>query len=646
MAIVQDEGQKSFSRRALFIGALQIFGITVLTGRLAWLQLFEGAKYKTLSDQNRISLRLIAPPRGQIMDRFGVPLAVNTQNYRVLIIPEQTKDLTEALRALAKIIPLDERDMRRVQREAARTAKFFPLKVREDLSWEEVAKIEVNTPDLPGVFIDQGEMRTYPYGPATAHIVGYVRAVGQDDLEDDNPLLRLPGFKIGKTGIEKVQDIPLRGRAGAAEVEVNVAGREVRELSRRPAIEGAPVTLTIDGELQRFAQEILAQHKSASAIVMDAHTGAVYAMASHPSFDPGIFVRGVTQDMWQMMMADPGRPQTNKVLAGLYPPGSTFKMITALAGLEAGVFNEHSTVFCPGHYNFGNAKFHCWKKGGHGTVDVRTALQKSCDTFFYKFSTDIGIDRIAAMAHRFGLGEIMDFDIPEERAGIIPDTAWKMREIGEKWHPGETIVCSIGQGYIVSTPLQLAVMTARLVNGGYAVKPWVTQQVGDALSKNAAKGAHHAFPKIDIHPEHLGPILDGMDIVVNQPGGTAFASRIQRAGFEMGGKTGTSQVRRITKEQRRLGIKNEDLPWNQRHHALFVGYAPVSAPKYVCAVVVEHGVGGSSAAAPLAKELLALTQERNPAAMQIETRRQSPAQAGDVYGPKPLFKNINTQRLE
>lgn len=640
----QDDGSRQFTRRAIFIGGLQLFGIGVLSSRLAWLQLFEGSKYKTLSDQNRISIRLIAPLRGQIIDRFGVPLAVNSQNYRVLVVPEQTKDLEETLKALQKVIPVDDRDVKRVLKEAKRNQKFFPLKVREDLNWEEVVKVEVSTPDLPGVMVDKGEMRNYPFGGATAHVIGYVRAVGEDDLSDDNPMLRLPGFKIGKTGIEKMHDLDLRGKAGATEVEVNVMGREVRELGRKPAVSGERVVLSIDGEMQRFVQEILAQHQSASAVVMDAHTGAVYAMASHPSFDPNAFVRGVTQDMWQMMMADPGRPQTNKTLEGQYPPGSTFKMITALAGLEAGVINEHTSVFCPGHYSFGDAKFHCWKKGGHGTVDVRLAIQKSCDTFFYKISTEIGIERIAKMAHRFGLGDLLDFEIDVEKKGLIPDGAWKLKKFGVKWQPGETIVCSIGQGYTLTTPLQLAVMTARLVNGGYAVKPWITQQIGDKILHRPGE-----FPKIGIDEKLLNPILDGMRLVVNEAGGTAYASRIKEFGFEMGGKTGTSQVQRITKEQRRLGVKNEDLPWEQRHHALFVGYAPLHAPKYVCAVVVEHGVGGGSAAAPLAKEILQLTQQRDPASARVDNN-VVPRNAvnlntsGDVYGPKQPFMQLKMER--
>lgn len=607
-----DYSEKSFTRRAFVIGALQFIGITVLGARLAWLQIAQGKRYKMLSDKNRINIKIVAPLRGHIVDRFGVPLAVNSQNYRALIVPEQAGDIEKSLRVLQQIIPVEDYQIARVLKDAKKTAKFIPLKIREDLTWEEVARIEVHLPDLPGLSIDTGNIRTYPYGESTAHIVGYVRSVSQDDLTSNDPILKLPGFKIGKTGIERTYDLDLRGKAGASEVEVNVIGREVRELNRKDADYGDRVTLTIDGELQRFTQELLGTHKSASAVVMDAHTGAIYAMASFPSFDPNMFVRGFTQDQWDVIMNDMGKPLTNKAVAGQYPPGSTFKMVTALAGLKAGVINRNTSVFCPGHYEYGDSRFHCWKKSGHGRVDLTAALAESCDTYFYKMATEVGIDAIADMARQLGYGEKLGFELSEEASGLMPDKAWKKRVQGRNWQAGETIVSSIGQGSIQATPLQLAVMTARMVNGGYAVKPWISGFIGDRpLARTDSE-------KMSIPKEHLDLVMKGMDMVVNGKKGTARSSKIEEEGKEMGGKTGTAQVRRITMEQRRLGIKNEDLPWEQRHHALFVGYAPVSNPRYVCAVVVEHGVGGSSAAAPLAKALMEQTQARDPAITQMQ----------------------------
>ncbi len=629
--------EKIFTRRAFFIGGLQILGLGILGSRLAWLQIAQGKRYKTLSDKNRINIKILPPPRGQIVDRFGVPLAVNTQTYRVLIISEQSDDIEASLKSLQKVIDLEDKDIKRVIDEASKTAKFIPIKIREGLSWGEVAKVEVNLPDLPGIFIDVGDIRSYPYRDATAHVVGYVRSVSKDDLVKDNdPVLRLPGFRIGKTGIEKFYDEPLRGKAGAAEVEVNVIGREVRELKRKNAVAGRRVTLTIDGELQRYAMEVLSVHKSVSAVVMDAHSGAIYAMASYPAFDPNIFVRGFSSDEWKEITDNPGRPQTNKAISGQYPPGSTFKMVTALAGLKAGVINKNTKVFCSGKYEFGKNTFHCWKKYGHGDVDLSTALEQSCDVYFYKMATEVGIDAIADMARSLGLGEKLGLELAQESSGIIPDIAWKRRVLGQQWYPGETIISSIGQGNVLATPLQLAVMTARMVNGGYAVKPWITGYLGDQFL------GKEQWESIGLSQAHLKLVMRGMEMVVNGKKGTARASRIEQEGFEMAGKTGTSQVQRITMEQRRLGIKNEDLPWKQRHHALFVGYAPMKKPRYVCSVVVEHGIGGSRAAAPIAKLLLEQTQIRDPARTQMQPEIVNSANSPAFWPPKkPLYNKDN-----
>lgn len=602
-----DYSDKIFTRRAFFIGAVQLLGIMILGGRLAWLQIAQKNRYKTLSDKNRISIKILAPSRGKILDRFGVPLAVNTQNYQALIIPEQVSDIENSLQKLSKIIELDDKQISRIIKKTKKGAKFIPVKVKENLSWEEVAKIEVNLPDLPGISINRGEIRSYPFNESTAHIIGYVRSPSEKDLEEKDPVLRLPGFKIGKTGIERVHDGTLRGQAGASEVEVNVIGREIRELKQKPPILGERIELTIDGELQRFTQEALSIHKSASAVIMDVETGAIYTLASNPSFDPNMFVRGLSNEEWSEIRDNPLRPQNNKAISGQYPPGSTFKMITILAGLKAGIINERTKVKCPGHYEYANHKFHCWKKWGHGTMDLKSALEQSCDVYFYKMATEVGIEKIAEMARAFGLGEKLDIGLMEETAGLMPDKAWKKRAIGGRWEHGETIVASIGQGYIQTTPLQLAVMTARMVNGGYAVKPRLIEKIGTMSFEQTQ------WESLKIPERHLDLVLNGMERVVNSEKGTAKASKIEVSGMEMGGKTGTSQVRNISKEQRRLGIKNEDLPYEQRHHALFVGYAPMKKPKYVCAVVVEHGVSGSGAAAPLAKILLEETQKRNPA---------------------------------
>ena len=597
----------NFSRRAVIIGIGQGVVLSILGGRLAWLQIAEGEKYKTLSENNRINIKIISPNRGVITDRFGIPLAVNIQDFQTVITPEQTDNLQNALRKLRNVVTIDDSDIKRVLRDVKRNPKYMPIRIRDNLTWDEVSKIEINLPHLPGISVQSAETRNYPHKDATAHIVGYVGRVAEAEMTTDK-LLRMPGFRIGKNGLEKQYEMELRGSPGKAEVEVNVHGREVRQLGKTPAVQGNKIVLSIDAELQRFVQQRLSLERSASAVIMDVHTGAVYALASYPSFDPNLFTNGIPTMEWEQLRDDPTHPLTNKVISGLYPPGSTFKMVTALAGLESGVVDRNWSVFCPGHYDFGGHRFHCWKKGGHGTVNVTRALSQSCDVYFYKMSTMVGVDKIAEMSRRLGLGEKLGIGLPEEKAGLVPDTKWKRKARKEQWHPGETVVASIGQGYIQTSPLQLATMTARLANGGKAVKPWLTGIIG-------GREVHtKPWDDLGINPDHLDIVRQGM-IEVMRPGGTAYAHRIPDETMEMAGKTGTSQVKRITLAERAAGLRRqEDMPWHHRHHGLFVCYAPVSSPRYAACVVVEHGGGGSSAAAPIAKDIMWECEKRDPAA--------------------------------
>lgn len=597
----------SFTRRAIVLGALQATALTALGARLAWLQIVDGHRYKTMSENNRINVKLLAPSRGLIVDRYGVQIAVNNQNFRVMVIPEQTRNLENALLGLQKLITLSDNQVQALMKQAKKSPKFAPLVVRDNLTWDEVATVEVNLPDLPGVSIDVGEIRSYPMDAATAHLVGYVGAANKGELEDKDPLLKIPGFKVGKTALEKIYDKELRGKAGAAEIEVNVVGREVRELSRRPGEPGQDLVLTIDSELQKYIQSRLSESRSASAVVMDVHTGGVYAMASVPSFDPNIFTRGLTPEKWEELLSTEGHPLNNKAVGGLYPPGSTFKMVTAMAALELGIINENTSFFCPGHFSLGDTRFHCWKAQGHGRVNVVQALAQSCDTFFYNIAIDIGVDRLADMSRKLGLGQILGIELTEERAGLVPTRDWKRGAMNKPWYPGESVVGSIGQGYIQTTPLQLAVMTARLVNGGKEVKPRLAEYIGPT------KRIQTVWPDLGLKGRNLDIVMRGMENVVNQPGGTALGSKITIEGQEMGGKTGTAQVKRITADERARGVRNETLPWHLRHHALFVCYAPIHAPRYACAVVVEHGVGGSSTAAPIGRDIMIMTQQRAPA---------------------------------
>lgn len=593
--------QRSFTRRLALLAAGKLALLGVLGSRMYYLQVVEADKYRMMADDNRINLRLLAPPRGRILDRDGTVLADNQLNYRVVLVAEQTGSIPATLDTLSEIVPISDAERRRVMREVARKRKFLPTTVKENLSWEDVSRIAVNAPDLPGVMIDVGSTRLYPKGESMAHLIGYVAPPAEADLTGD-PLLELPDFRVGRNGIERIYDLAMRGRAGNTQLEVNALGRPIRELSRNEGEPGADVTLTIDAELQLMAATRLAKEESAAAVMMDVTNGDVLVLASHPSYDPHEFARGISGPAWRALLNNHRAPLTNKAVSGMYSPGSTYKMMVALAALESGVAPE-MRVFCPGHMDLGDNRFHCWKRGGHGGVDMIDALMQSCDVYFYEMGRRLGADRMAEMSRRFGLGQTLAIDLPGERAGIIPTRAWKLARTGKGWAQGESLVASIGQGYVLTTPLQLATMTARLVNGGYAVVPHLTRDlVQDRRMIDRPAGN---FASIGVQQAHLALMLRAMRGVTNDPRGTAFRARILDASYAYGGKTGTSQVRRITEEERRVGLRKPDqVPWRERDHALFVGYAPVEQPRFAISVIVEHGGGGSAVAAPIARDLL------------------------------------------
>lgn len=606
---------KLLTRRALVLGGVNLALASTLVGRLYQLQVVDSDRYRMLAEDNRINYQLLAPPRGRLLDRFGAPVAVNRQTYRVVLIPEQAGSVEETLDALDRIIRIEPYERERILREVKRKMAFLPITVRDNLTWSEVSRVEVNAPTLPGIMVDVGQSRFYPYGPIAAHLVGYVAAVSESDLSDD-PLLTLPGFRVGKNGVEKAYDLALRGAAGSRQVEVNAYGRIIRELSRREGQAGDDYVLTVDMALQEFMTARLGE-ESAAAAVMDVHTGDVLALASTPSFDPNAFNLGISNALWKDLTENPRAPLTNKVIAGQYPPGSVFKLMVALAALEGGHISPDHRNFCPGFYQLGNARFHCWKKEGHGWVGLTQAIAQSCDVFFYDVSRRTGLDDIAAMARRFGFGDPTGIEIPGERGGLVPSNEWKIATYGEPWQKGETLVVGIGQGYLLTTPLQLAVMAARIANGGVAVKPRLVK----GTLRNGAFAPAPRIPALSLglQPSFLALAVKGMVDVVNAPGGTAYRARIPDEAMAMAGKTGSSQVRRIGKAERLTGvIKNEDLPWEQRDHALFVAFAPVSEPRYAAAIVVEHGGSGSKAAAPIARDVLWETQKRDP------SRRETP----------------------
>lgn len=609
---------RGFTRRAFALGGLKLGLLGVLGGRLYYLQVDESDRYNVLAESNRINMRLIAPPRGVITDRFGAPLAVNDQNFRVVLVAEEAKDIQAVLGRLKQSVPLTEADFARISRDVKRRRAFVPVTVKENLNWDQVSWIDLNGPELPGLSIEVGESRRYPHGVETAHIIGYVAAVAEEDLTGE-PVLSLPGFHIGKSGIERQYETDLRGSAGSSQVEVNAVGRVIRELDRDEGEPGQEVRLTLDLELQHYVMERLKTEFSAAAVIMDVHSGDVLAMASHPSYDANLFPNGISSADWRRLVEDPYGILNNKVISGQYPPGSTFKMTVAVAALEAGVITPDQRVFCPGSMDLGDHRFHCWKRGGHGGMSMVDALAQSCDVYFYELSKRLGIDRIAEVARRFGIGEKLGVDLPTERPGLMPTKAWKEANLGAPWQLGESLIAAIGQGYVLATPLQMATMTARLVNGGKAVVPRLTVAVGEQQMHEAPE-----FPALGFNPRNVAVVVDGMVAVMTR--GTGRRSQIKRQGMEMGGKSGTSQVRRISMAERAAGVTQDEWPWNQRHHAWFLAYAPVGAPRYACSVIVEHGGGGSEYAGPIARDILQECQQRDSGRRLVSG---VPGEAGD-----------------
>ena len=649
------ETQQTFTRRALVLGGAKLALFGVLAGRLYYLQVVEAARYRTLSEDNQFNLELLPPIRGRIFDRNGTPLADNRDNFRIEIVAEQTGDVLQTLSALRSVIHIEDWDLKRVLREAKRKRSFVPITVVENLSREDISKVAINTPYLPGIRIEVGRSRSYPYGAAAVHLTGYVAAVAESELTGD-PMLELPDFRIGKSGIEKFYDREMRGASGQRQVEVNALGRIIRKLPGNEGQPGEDVALTIDVRLQELASHRLAQGKSeviavddprareavasgevpvfgtrpmagminldkngkiappesGAAVLLDVHRGDVLALVSTPGFDPNLFNNGLSPRDWEHLLSNPRSPMTNKSITGQYSPGSTFKMLVCLAALEAGVASTGVEVLCPGYIELGNARFHCWKKHGHGKLDMFGALEQSCDIYLYEMAKRVGIDRIAELSRRFGLGEKLKIDLPGESRGLVPSREWKLATRGEPWQQGETLITGIGQGFLLCTPLQMATMTARLVNGGYAVVPRLVRE---------PDAGEPSFETLNVTPRHLEVVVEGMMRVVNGKRGTARTVPRKSDAFQFGGKSGSVQVKRISRAERLAGkIKNKDRPRRDRDHAIFVAYAPLEAPRYAVSVVVEHGGSGSSMAAPIARDILAEAIRLDPARVANQQR--------------------------
>ena len=632
------ESSRRIGRRALMLGVMQLGVAGALGWKMRTMQLEHADEYRLLSDGNSIKVRLLPPARGLIHDRNGVLLAGNEQNYRVTLTREDAGgDPEPVLRALSQLIPLPEERIAALMEEFRRRSAITPISVVDRLTWDQFSAIAVNSPALRGVTLESGLSRSYPRRGDLSHVMGYVGPVSDYDLsriEEPDPVLMLPEFQLGKVGIEAKLEEVLRGKAGARRVEVNSAGREMRELGRQEGVQGATVQLTIDARLQNYAEQRLGD-ESAAAVVMDVRTGEIVSITSAPTFDPNAFVRGISSADYRFLMEHDHRPLADKTVQGVYPPGSTFKMVTLLAGLESGIINAGWRAYCPGHFTAGGRRFHCWSRGGHGSVDAIKSLEESCDVYYYDLSQRIGIDRIAAMARKLGIGVRHDLPMSAVAEGIAPDRAWKRARYDQEWQVGDSLNASIGQGYVLASPLQLAVMTARVATGR-EVQPRLIRAIN-----GVPQIPTDPFPELDISPANLRVAQRGMDAVMNAARGTARRSRILPDEWRMAGKTGTSQVRNITAAERARGvIRNDQLPWNRRDHALFVCYAPYDNPRYAVSCVVEHGGGGSAVAAPIARDILLFALAGGlPPVNSVPSDQQVPMrdrnEAMDLFDPGP-----------
>jgi penicillin-binding protein 2 len=588
------EDNYSFIRRILFLGIAQIIIIVVLVGRMYYLQIFEGAHYQLLAEGNRIATRPLIPLRGQIYDRNRVLLAQNETSFRIVFLTDKRAEVEDTLHTLSSLIALSNEERENALNIIQKKRGLDSVIIKDNLTWDEVAAVELHTAELPGISIELGSNRKYPKILAGAHLLGYVGSPSEKE-QDEDPVLTIPGLKMGKVGLEKYFDKYLRGVPGHSAFEINAKRKVLRELYKAESTGGQDVYLTIDSRLQDYAQNVLSKYESAAAVVIDIHNGDILALVSTPSFDPNLFPQGIGHKPWNELQENPYVPLTNKAVSGLYPPGSTIKLFVALSALESGIIDKNTTVYCPGHIYVGKHKFHCMHS--HGTVNVSRALIESCDVFFYEISKKLGIDRLAPVYQSVGLGEGGLEHFPHSKKGLVPTKAWKKEKKNATWTISDTIQASIGQGYMNVTPIELAVAMARLAGGGKKLIPRLTGQ------------GPISFPDLGFDKQHLETILEATREVVNSPNGTAYRNRIMTVGMEMGGKTGTSQVRRITLAQRKAGqTKTHHLAWKYREHGLFVGYAPVEAPRYAIAVVVEHA-GGSGPAIQAAREILQYAQE-------------------------------------
>ena len=597
----------SINRRMFITGSLKFFIMIGIVSRLFFLQVKENKKYLTLSDKNRIREWKLAPVRGEFHDYFGNVIAGNFEAYQLHVIPEQVEDFRYVIYRLKDLLELSDNEFKKVLKKKNEIKPWETLIVSDNLSWQKFSKINNHLYDLNGVKPVISISRNYPFKENFTHLIGYVSQANQDDIESTQAIKKnfVPGLKVGKVGLEKTFEEKLIGTNDIERYEVNAYGRRISQLEFQKGEKGKTLRLTIDTEVQKMANELL-KDKAGSICVMDIYTGAVIAMHSSPSFDPNLFVFGISQDDWQLIRNDPMKPLVNKTLQGNYSPGSTIKPIVALSALENGIVNTNFTVRCTGKTEMYGQTYHCWKKKGHGYVSLRNAMKQSCDTYFYEVARKLGVDKLSETAKKFGLGEKVFGDLFDiEKRGLIPSTQWKKNALGKGWLLGETIITGIGQGYIQTTPIQLCLMTAQIANGGYKIYPHLV--VDDKVKDQPID----KFTPLYKNSKNIKIVQDAIFGSTNEVMGTSYRSRIDNPKYQFAGKTGTAQVKKITEEERELDLKTFQIPYEQRDHALYVAFGPYKNPRYALSVIVEHGGNGSTTAAPMATKLFKLIIDRH-----------------------------------
>ena len=623
---------KLISRRMFLITAAQVVVMVGLVGRLISLQINQSTKYKSLSDKNRFREWKLAPERGVIKDFYDQELASNEPLYQVHLVPENTNNVNQLFVRLKGILNITDQKISYLKRLIKKQKPWEPVIISDNLNWSEFSRINLFLHELNGVEPIVSVARTYPDN-SSAHILGYVSQISAKDLKTKKYLkdISVPGMTIGKTGLERKLDEEIIGKVGFQRYEVNAFGKRIKEIQISEGKAGKSFKTTLDYEIQKYTNELL-KDKAAAVCVMDIYNGDIISLVSAPTFEPNAFVHGLDQKYWNSLIKDGKKPLTNKAMSGLYPPGSTIKTLVALSALENGIIKPRDTFRCTGKIELHGEKFHCWEKKGHGIVNLRKGIQRSCDVYFYEVARKLGVDRLSETAKKFGLGKQVLSNFVEERSGVVPNTKWKKKFIGQNWYIGETLHSGIGQGYFQSTPIQLCLMTAQIANGGYKIKPRIIfdkeknnfREYVDFKWKNPQEPIPEELlvKNLNLQPlfddkKNIDIVKDAMFASSNEPGGTSYRHRIENPKFTFAGKTGSSQIKRFTEAQREAEVKQTDLNYKDRDHALFIAFAPYENPKYAISVVIEHGGSGGSAAAPIAKKVIKKVLERHDLRQEI-----------------------------